>query len=540
MSFDVKKHGGYGTGKQGDIEIYDGAFDKLNSYARVISSDGATITLDGDTIFIGGFEDFTAGNEILIHVSAGDAENLGEFLVAKIISADENILTLDKNFDCDFTKNYVQAVTIAQIDCLNLGSGAILTPQPYNPYKFRGGILALKVKNRLEFSGGNIPLTDCGIPTNKQNLRPSDEPILDADFGSGEENFCRDKLPLNCGDGAAFILARKIIFSDTRIGNLKTHGKAHCRGASDSNSPANVTNIGGSSILIAAQEIQNFKPEVIAKYRSADLPEGRGLCRCYISSETVLPYDEGLYSYDRIKNPKRLVSLNITNFGDGSFGSLANPDFRLNNFARVLSIEGYRLTYADKTGYGLAALQKNSLVMIHSSDGRFYLAKILSDDGSVLTLDFPTPKNFSDAQIISIPQFTNFTLNKNFAKIPAYNGVGGIFAIAVNEICDLSEGIIDVENKGGGENLEVGNSQMADRLPIGSPHGAVFILARKIIFSENSRIGIKEPEKFGANVFIVADSLKNFSSATLAKGLNPQASFKNPDGGFAFVYANNA
>ena len=160
----------------------------------------------------------------------------------------------------------------------------------------------------------------------------------------------------------------------------------------DEDPPENVTNVGGSSIFIAARTIENFSPKMIAKYRLSDSTKGQGLCRCYIASATKLRNDEGLYSYDVISDPLRLSrEMNIKNFGNGSFGDGTDLTTQLNNYATITAVDGKNVTYKDRTTAGLVQIQQGALVMIHfnhksssnvTDAGRFILANVLADNGT--------------------------------------------------------------------------------------------------------------------------------------------------------------
>lgn len=535
MAYDLKLVGGYGTAVDRDVEVSDGALETINSYARVQAIDELDdykIVLDETSLTIGTYETFKAGTDIMLHVSTSptETEYLGKYMVATIRLVGNGILTLDKPFTDllprdQFNFYSVQAITIANFDCLKLLEGGVIMPPVYSPYKMCGGILIFRCWDSLIFRGGHINLADCGIPSNRKHLlRPltNQETAANGESDvsklSGQENFITaERFLLNAGDGAAYIIAKNIYGNaDSRIGNVETHGAHFCRGAENSVGvkPSNITNVGGSTILIAAENIYNFSPKMIAKYRKASTVEseiGRGLCRCYIASNTILRNDEGLYSYDVLKNPNRISEkLNIHNFGEGNYGSIKNPQKALNNYAQVIAINqgGCRLRIANETVSGLTpilegtkilvqVIQKSELETEHA--GEIVTAKILSRNENSIVIDFPAPKvdlEKYQMQIISVPQFENFTLNQNYTATTAFNGtVGGVFAIAVNNECDISDGKINVEGKGGanpyGSNgLEyIGNAQDNTKLPLGSGHGSVFILAKTLKLSDNSRIG---------------------------------------------------
>lgn len=514
----------YGSGELGDVEISGGAVSDLNSLARVTAINGNTVTIDVDSMYEGRYEKFRAGVEVLLHVSAttgSDTADLGKYMVAKITLAQNGVLTLDRQmFNVDLNTYFVQAISICAFDCLTLGAGAVLTPQVFNPFTYTGGILTLKVWDTLKFEGGCINLTDAGIPVVRKNqLRPLTEQESAANgesdyalYSGFENSITADRFLLNAGDGAAFIVAKKLVcHPDSRIGNPKTHGAQYCRGASNSVGvkPSNITNIGGSTILIAAETIDNFTPKIIAKYRDAGAAEGRGLCRCYIASDTKLRNDEGLYAFDILANPKRLQNLGVRDFGDGSFGDMTNPEAPLNNYMQVIRVQngGHQLTILRQTAQGLAQIRAGALVLVQAVQkyprncfdaGKFTVARVIKRNYDVITIDTPAPEVNLDnyhLQIIAVPQFQNFTLANHYAYTVQFDKLGGVFAIAVNGTCDLRGGKIDMEGCGcgvgyGQDGLSViGNAQNCDRLPLGAGYGSIFILAREILFNDNTRLG---------------------------------------------------
>ena len=207
-------------------------------------------------------------------------------------------------------------------------------------------------------------------------------------------------------------------------------------------------------------------------------------------------------------------SCNIRDFGNGNDASVENVTRQINNYATVISVDGAKVTYKDKTTAGLAPIKPGALVMFHLTNrndvssswaGRFFLAKVLDDDGTTLTLNTLPSKIFSNTdyavttyatQIISIPQYTNFTLSTENSATMQFDGEkGGVFALACSKNCDLSGGIINVEGKGGGTAYgraglaKIGNAQDNNKLPIGEGHGSVFILAKNLTMNSSTRIG---------------------------------------------------
>lgn len=521
MAFEIKN---YGNGSLGDVtEVTE----TVNSYARVTSISPTTITIN-PTTKIDGVATFEAGAKILIHVSASTASTyktfLGAYLLATVTNVSGSTLTIDGDFTqilptSEFGSYYVQAVAVAQYQNLTLSTGTTITPPVYSASSFVGGIVALMCSDTLTFDGGHISLADRGIPAASKALRPltNNDPALDTDVYSGWENSAtKDYFMLNAGDGAAFIVAKKLVcHGDSRIGNVSTFGVQFYRGSTKSvtyqeTAPSKVTNVGGSTILIAAETIENFQPKMLAKYRTSTSTAGQGICRCYIASETKLRNDEGLYAYDCISTPTRIKAFNFKDFGNGNVGDVTDPTVQLNNYATITGISGRKVTYKTQTTAGLAQIQSGALVMIHFTQknstnvaeaGRFVLANVVGDNGTTLTLDIDVP-NISTtdyaAQVVAIPQFNNFTLATVNKATPAFNGTqGGICAIAVKNNCNLSKGklysgSLNVTAAGayGREGLAtIGNAQDSDKLPIGQGYASIFILANKLIMDSETRIG---------------------------------------------------
>lgn len=512
----------------------------LNSYANVTAILGNQIVINRNDILYGAYEEFSVGVDILFHVSASAATTyktyLGCYCVATITAVEDSVLTLDKDVTQilpadEFSRYRVQVVTIARFGNLTLNSGVSIVPPAYSTTHFYGGIVAIKCFGDLNFAGGHINLVDRGLPVGSTSMRPNtsqeEQGTLDTDTYSGWENSqTHQRFLLNCGDGAAYILVRgsmNISNTASRIGNPSTNGAQFCRGASDSvgDKPDNVTNIGGSTILIAAKNIENFTPAIIAKYRAANSAVGKGICRCYIASDSKLRNDEGLYAYDCISDPTRLLrELNIRNFGNGSHG-VGSDLAKHNNYAKVVAISSdrKRVTYVDKTTDGVAQITKGALVMIHATHretppdegneiaentGTFRLANVLEDNGSVLTLDSPTidldPVTYA-IQVIAIPQYSEV---KQSIKIPEainFDGdKGGIVAIACNgefsgsAICTdndthwftVNGKYKNAEPYGRGGLRYIGNAQMHNRLPLGAGFPAVFALAKYFSYDSNS------------------------------------------------------
>lgn len=478
--FDLDSVFGFGSGNLNDCEISDGATDRVNSYARVTAISNNQITVDKENWRLGDYENFQAGNHILIHVSAGhSAEKLGCYLVATILLVTDNIFTLDKDFstvlsNAELDNYFVQAITFANFDCLKLLDGGILTPPPFDPHKFFGGILAVKVKNDLVFDGGHISLADSGIPTFYRELRPLTEQEIDGGLDSteraGEENFeLQEKLLLNCGDGAAFIVAKNISANEnSRIGNLTSHGKPHCRGAADSTfKPSNITNVGGSTILIATEKFTNFCSNLISKYRTttdSDSDIGKGLARAYVAEK--FPKQDGLlFAGDFLSDKNKLSrDFNLHGFGNGEDGELSNPAFQLNNFANIFASHGTKKFFDTFSRRALINFAADRKILLVGQDFYFDTLTNIQDDY------FETATDFDATLICTVPQFSRFSLSQAFAAKK-------IFAVLVNDLCNL-------------ENAEIS--------------------AEKILIAART-LKLNAATKFNAPTWIVADSVQGLS-----------------------------
>ena len=529
MAFDSKKYGGYGTGALGDVANPTG---QINSYANVTAYTATTITIGAAAN--GVYEKFEVGKEILVHVSATngtstDTTYLGKYMTCKITAVAGSVLTVDGDFTAimpiaEFAKYQVQAVTIANFGSLTLSTGTV-TPAGYDVTKKYGGIVAIKCSDTLTMSGGSISLTDKGIPVANAAYRPKTTQetngTLDADKYAGWENHITARqMLLNAGDGVAFIMVKNFVQSGTasRIGGTVA-GTQYCRGAADSAGlTAGTTNIGGSTILLAADNISNFNPVVISKVRAT---AGQGLGRCYIASDTKLRADEGLYAYDVISNNMRAMkNLNIKDYGTGRHGGVgATPTQPLNNYAALVSVDnsGKIITYANLTTNGMATFDAGSTIMIHVSKvknsdyayvGKYMLAKIVKHDTTNKQIIIDTAistvipmasiANYN-IQIVSVFEPTALTMSTQYTATTAWNDstkTGGICAIAAKNSIDLTNGGIIVKDKGGKvaytENdafSYFGQSQCNDVLPLGSSGGAVFLLTPMLKMNAASRLG---------------------------------------------------
>lgn len=523
MAFDVNGNGGYGSGTDGNLTATAGQV--VNAYAKVTAITTTTITTSNVSDNAG--SSFTAGKEILIHVSGytGTADTCaarGAWAVAKINSVNGSTLTLDRDVSSilcglNISQLYVQAVSLPNYKTVTLNSGKSITCPQFTAATGYGGIVALKCSTELKFNGGHINVGDKGLNDytlfNKGLVDKEPYDSIPRESAGWENHRAQNHLTINYPDGAVFIIAKKFTCHDnSRIGRVADNLEGIARQTFKTiGTNYYHDHIGGSSILIAAESVADFNPAIISKYTiRTSATNARGLGRCYIATETVLPCDEGLYAYDRIATPERLSeSFNIKNFGDGSFGDKTNYKVQLNSYVAVTALDSTRkiVTFNNKNEDGLAKFKTGALVMVHLTQkdnvqyaGRFILAKVLGATVNTITLDTAIPKtmlhNKYYMQLVAIPQFTTFTLSAENAATPKFeNGRGGICAVAVNGTCNLSGGKLNVEGKGGapaygekGLNY-ISNAQMADKLPLGEGNGSVFILANNLTMNASTRLG---------------------------------------------------
>ena len=200
-------------------------------------------------------------------------------------------------------------------------------------------------------------------------------------------------------------------------------------------------------------------------------------------------------------------------------------------------------------------------------DSDFKLAKVLTYNGGKCSLDTTfdaTPDDYY-LQLITIPQYKNFTLSTSYAATPKFeNGRGGICALAVSGTCNLNGGKLNVENKGHGLNTgnELdGNAFMRNHLPLGNGHGSIFLLAKNLKMNSSTRIGAsysgapisnysnyggkrgsRDFGSQGAHVLIVADKIEGLNDAAISTGGDGAgAGYCGSDGvsGAAFICCNN-
>lgn len=538
MAFDLKDAGNYGSGNR---EFTSAIAGSINTYAQVTAIANRTVTISTTNYLAGTFGMFAVGDEVLIHVSAvksGTATTeLGKYIVATVtniadVSGGKN-LTLSKDPTLFFASNvisnyYVQCVNIPSFASFTTPANTTIQPTAYVYNKFYGGIVTFKVKGKWTTNAVKVNLVDKGIPVANAAFRPLLEQektgvgYANTDKYSAYENWMtHDRMLMNTGDGVAFILAETIEGdSSTRFGNPSLKGVPFNRGVDPlpqlhgmETTAGHIS--GGSTLLIVCDTWNNFDPANLSKYRTATT--GQGLARCYVASKnTVLPIDEGLYSYDVVSDPARLTSLTgISSFGDGSFGDVVNYN-NIFNTARVInsvSSDGHTLNLGSTTQTGLATLVAGAMCVVitprkknpdgtdNSKLGRFKVCKILSADTNSVTLN-KTVSDIIDTQtfdswILAVPQFNNYTQSQKQTDYYSYS-TQEIIAMMVKGTLDLRGGHLHVAHAGDRpfgaaykkSGLDViGNAQDFARLPIGEYGGSVLIIAKKIIMNSETRIG---------------------------------------------------
>ena len=538
MSCNIDDFGGYGSGSLGDVTDPDKTI--INAYAAVedINTYNFLANPFRNSDFVAWKAADCVGCQVMLHCIAAKSgatgySLCGRYLVATITDAafeDEYRMrvTIDKStaaFAAGKDYYFWQAVLIPEFKNLTLQA------QSVKPYEASledisldgeepviapvGGVLAFKCSDTLTLAGGHIDLRSRGFDTSVNTAyRPisnhESNGTLDTDLYSGCENsITKDKLLVNCGDGACFIIAKNIVSSSgsSRIGNPATSGVQYCRGAADSaNTPANVSNIGGS-----CDSWNNFTPAQIAKYRSG---EGRGLARAYLAvgapGNSFIP-DEGLYALDCLQNKKRPKErFNLSGFGNGSDGTYTlnsyTPQKCWNSYAKVTAVSGkvYTISRVRADVDEFTDFQVGRLVMIHQSrkssaadwdDGNFKFSRIAAISGSTVTVKHNFDFNLStyNVQMIVVPEFQNLTLSKEYNNTPVYHGgAGGIFAICVKGTCNLSGGTVNMEGRGTFNkvvNVLQSNYWMKRSLPLGQGNGSVLIIANNLVMNSSTRLG---------------------------------------------------
>ena len=582
MAFDLSLQGSYGSGTLGNVT--DPSSPYINAYAFV--EDIHTFNFLALPISNSAFVswDDCVGEQVLLHCITAKSSNqstIGRFVIATITDsqAEEGALRITVDTSTAYTGNnsevagYWQAILIPQFRNLTLRSQSV-KPDPYSFSNTAigavdsgtapcGGVLVFKCSETLTLAGGHVDLRDAGFPVNvSTTYRPSlsheTTGALDTDLHSGSENsIAKDRLVVNAGDGACLILAKQIICSSgsSRIGNPATSGVQYCRGASDSaNTPANVSNVGGSTIALVTHAFSNFTPSLIAKYRSGST--GRGLARAYLAvlnARNEVKPDEGLYALDTIKNTSRLKDMcNLTGFGNAQDGSYtitaAKASKCWNSYAAVTAISGRVYTISKRTSDldEVTSFAVGRLVMIHQSlnssasdweDGRFKLSRITAVSGSTVTIkhNFTFDLSKYSVQMVVIPEYNNLTINQVYNNALEYGrGCGGIFAIACAGTCNLSGATINMEGKGTFSrvvNPIVSNYSMKGALPLGQGNGSILIIANNLTMNSSTRLGgTYDGSNFGGTAVSHQTSI---GAAVSNRTWSAQGGWKGADGSCA-------
>lgn len=613
MSLIIEDFGSWGSGRDGDVTDPQNAV--INAYAVVeeIKTYSLLVNPISNSAFVSWSD--CVGCQVLLHgVAAKDSKisGIGWVAVATITAQadEEGLLRLSLSTDYALapqsTENaaYWQAILLPEFKNLTLqsksvkpkafalsntpigGSSAITAPC--------GGVVAFKCSNTLTLAGGHVDLRNTGYPADistvyRPNFNHETNGTLDTDTFSGAENsVTKDKLLLNVGDGACFIMAKTIDSSvgSSRIGNPNVDGVRYCRGASDSpNAPSGVSNLGGSSISIVCNSWTGFTPAVIAKYRSGTA--GRGLARACITAgtpgNTFLP-DEGLYALDCTQNKNRpKEQFNLSGFGngqDGNYNLTANAHKCWNSYAKVTAVSGrvYTISRVRADVEEVTDFAVGRLVMIHQTrktanydyqDGNFKFSRIIAISGNLVTIkhDFTFNLSTYNLQMIVVPEYNNLTFAHVYKNTPKYSdGCGGIFAICVKGNCDLSDGIVNMEGKGNPDaarNPMLGNYWLKRGLPLGKGHGSILLIAKNLTLNSATRLGAtydgSTPSGYanygtarsgeslgdaqGAHILIISDNITGLHVSAISTGGDGAGSgYRGNDGvsGAAFIYCNDA
>ncbi len=511
MSIRVKKFGGYGTGSRGTATLSSG---QINSCAPVSAMTGRTVTIGAKNV--GTLDDFTAGVEILLHVSASkgsETAKLGEYAFARIRSVEGSVLTLDRALvwfvsASDLANYWVQAVTVPNFETLTL-KGA-LQAAAYSASSHCGGILALKCSKELIFDGGRLDVSNKGIPTGSAALRPA----IPEETTEEGRLFIHSTLPvMNRGNGVVMVCARRTTFDTAAV-----------IGASEFGDPDKGAGEGGASILFVSDELANFRAEAIST-GGVSGGGGRGRCRIATRSEPALhvPSHELLYGHDLIHDPDALRTLGVRNFGDGRHKSVTNPTEVLCGYAPIsrvgADLKTVETQFLQNAFY--APLEEGALALFHVSAtksahiqdyGRYAIRRIAhriaSGSNAVFVLDepLPVPQNITDnywCQLIGIPQFETLTLRDFTLNVPAWDDsvkCGAILPLACSNLLSLANAKVLTEpgkfpvGRRWGETsqkrfINQTNAVGATRMMLGELNGAVLLLAKQIAADGSSRVG---------------------------------------------------
>lgn len=223
MAFDIRNVGGLGTGILGDVTI-SSTSTQVNSYANVTNVGALGFQVTIGTPSVGAFGGFTAGQDLLFHVTgclSAETTNIDKYAFATAIAMAGNTLTLDKAVPIfDLTKYVCQVVTVPNFN--NLAVNCRVDALAYDTTKKYGGILVAKAKGVFDLTNGmwiteakGIPVLAClktdGTPV-AVPLKPSGIIMTNADLPT--------KLIMPVGAGIAVIIADTYKRgSTTRIGS---------------------------------------------------------------------------------------------------------------------------------------------------------------------------------------------------------------------------------------------------------------------------------------------------------------------------------
>lgn len=260
------------------------------------------------------------------------------------------------------------------------------------------------------------------------------------------------------------------------------------------------------------------------------------------------------------------ISYRTGNYGDGHNGELilAAKNKQINEYAKVTAINGKKITITNVSNS--EAFSVGTLVMIHVAgysgsanfaySGYWKISRITAIEGDTITIKkncngMTGNNSYAIFQAITIPEYTSVTLPKNTSlTCPQFNetlGYGGVVAFLCSGELNFNGGHINLNGKGLPDNSLRGlfkyeadsdnhqwngyeNYKRRLTLPINYPDGSAFIVAKSMNCDEDSRIGninsdgiartpmsLDTADHGGANIFIAAETISNFSPKMISK-----------------------
>ena len=171
-----------------------------------------------------------------------------------------------------------------------------------------------------------------------------------------------------------------------------------------------------------------------AKYRNSNSAVGKGLARCHIvTSELILGDGNKLLYNDLISDVARVSrDFKLYDFGNGSYGNVENPNYKLNNFIGLKNPfqTGAMIEYVGVNG--AAAFKVGAKCMVVGEGRKFKIAEVVEIENNCVTFDQLLPKNAYYA--LTLPEFENLTLTQDYES--------DIFAVLVKNKLKVSGDIL--------------------------------------------------------------------------------------------------